>query len=89
MHLLIFEQRSNDGKDGEPLADATNEAAPQTNGVAKSPKEAPAPRQRGPPEDGIPSTTKVMVANLPYEMSEEKVRCSVSFKNGDAYAFAA
>lgn len=31
-------------------------------------------RQRGPPEDGIPSKTKVMVANLPYDMREEKVR---------------
>ena len=88
MQVLIFEQRSNDGKDGEPLADATNEAA-QTNGVAKSPKEAPVPRQRGPPEDGIPSTTKVMVANLPYEMSEEKVRYSVYFIHRDAYSATA
>ena len=31
------------------------------------------PRQRGPPEDGIPSKNKVMVANLPYDLSEEKV----------------
>ncbi len=30
-------------------------------------------RQRGPPEDGIVSKTKVMVANLPYDYSEEKV----------------
>ena len=31
-------------------------------------------KQRGPPEDGIQSKTKVMVANLPYDYSEEKVR---------------
>lgn len=30
-------------------------------------------RRRGPPENGVPSATKVMVANLPYELSEEKV----------------
>ena len=32
-------------------------------------------RRRGPPEDGVPSKTKVMVANLPYELGEEKVSC--------------
>lgn len=31
-------------------------------------------KQRGPPEDGIPSKTKVMVANLPYDLTEDKVR---------------
>lgn len=30
-------------------------------------------RERGPPADGIPSKTKVMVANLPYDLTEEKV----------------
>jgi hypothetical protein len=30
-------------------------------------------RERGPPADGIPSKNKVMVANLPYDLSEEKV----------------
>jgi len=45
----------------------------------KEPKEAKAPRpprerrERGPPADGIPSKNKVMVANLPYDLSEEKV----------------
>lgn len=36
-------------------------------------------RRRGPPEDGVPSKTKVMVANLPYELSEDRVciACSV------------
>ena len=32
-----------------------------------------AKKKRGPPENGIPSTTKIMVANLPYELSEETV----------------
>ena len=31
-------------------------------------------RERGPPADGIPSKTKVMVANLPYDLTEDKVR---------------
>lgn len=30
-------------------------------------------RERGPPADGIPSKTKVMVANLPYDLTEEKL----------------
>lgn len=31
-------------------------------------------KQRGPPEDGIASKVKVMVANLPYDLSEEKLK---------------
>lgn len=31
-------------------------------------------KQRGPPTDGVPSKTKVMVANLPYDLGEDKVR---------------
>ncbi|RMD42845.1 hypothetical protein DV735_g2288, partial [Chaetothyriales sp. CBS 134920] len=58
-----------------PLADVTNEA----NQVAGAPVDSKArgprpPKPRGPPEDGIPSTTKVMVANLPYDLSEEKLK---------------
>ncbi|KAM5377726.1 hypothetical protein ACJA88_006407 [Fusarium oxysporum] len=30
-------------------------------------------RERGPPADGIPSKTKVMVANLPYDLTEDKL----------------
>ena len=30
-------------------------------------------KQRGPPEDGVPSKTKVMVANLPYDLQEGKL----------------
>ncbi|KAI9794124.1 MAG: hypothetical protein M1833_000436 [Piccolia ochrophora] len=31
-------------------------------------------KQRGPPEDGLPSKTKVMVANLPYDMTEDQLK---------------
>jgi RNA recognition motif-containing protein len=51
------------------------EAATELESAAKENKTR-APRvqkQRGPPEDGIPSKTKVMVANLPYDLDEEKV----------------
>ena len=65
-----------------PLTDKTNEVnqAPLiTDESAVSKKKEPrAPKQRGPPEDGIASTTKVMVANLPYDLTEEKVSYVVS-----------
>lgn len=58
-----------------PLTDVTAEtnkqAAPSADAKSRAPRP---PKQRGPPEDGIPSTTKVMVANLPYDLSEDKVR---------------
>ena len=63
----------------EPLTDTTNEALTPTQAEdgekkAKSakPKTPRQPRQRGPPEDGVPSKNKVMVANLPYDLREEK-----------------
>ena len=59
-----------------PLTDKTNEvnqAPVVTADSATSKKEPRQPKQRGPPEDGIASTTKVMVANLPYDLTEEKV----------------
>jgi RNA recognition motif-containing protein len=68
------------------LADVTNETAPATvpADTLNDPKDfkdskdskprTRAPKQRGPPEDGIPSKTKVMVANLPYDLSEEKLK---------------
>jgi hypothetical protein len=63
-----------------PLTDTTNEAAtaqtPGNDNVTVDPSKAErAPRkQRGPPEDGVPSKTKIMVANLPYDLREEKVK---------------
>ncbi|KAH8802707.1 hypothetical protein F5884DRAFT_480050 [Xylogone sp. PMI_703] len=41
---------------------------------AKTPAQPRERRERGPPADGIPSKTKVMVANLPYDLSEEKLK---------------
>jgi hypothetical protein len=44
-------------------------------GKPRTPREPREPRERklrGPPEDGVPSKTKVMVANLPYDLREEK-----------------
>lgn len=35
-------------------------------------------KQRGPPEDGVPSKQKIMVANLPYDLREEKVSDNTS-----------
>lgn len=63
-----------------PLTSTTNEAlpaAPGEDGIStdKAGKtNATRPRkQRGPPEDGVPSKTKIMVANLPYDLREEKL----------------
>jgi len=57
-----------------PLTDATNGngevAADSADGKANGARPR---KQRGPPEDGIPSKTKIMVANLPYELGEEKL----------------
>jgi len=58
-----------------PLTDVTAEANKQASPSADAKSRTPRPpKQRGPPEDGIPSTTKVMVANLPYDLSEEKLK---------------
>ncbi|KXH41943.1 RNA recognition domain-containing protein [Colletotrichum simmondsii] len=59
-----------------PLTDATNKDAAKTQKAGES-AEARAPRERrerGPPADGIASKTKVMVANLPYDLTEEKLK---------------
>jgi RNA recognition motif-containing protein len=68
----------------EPLTETTNEAlsapAGEPNTVStKAPRQPRQPRQpreerqKGPPSDGVPSKTKVMVANLPYDITEEKL----------------
>lgn len=55
-----------------PVQDKTDDAnKAAAGGKTKQPRQ---PKQRGPPEDGIPSTTKVMVANLPYDLTEEKLK---------------
>lgn len=70
-----------------PLTQTTNEALTgqegeegtiTIDGKQGKPRAPREPRkQRGPPEDGVPSKTKIMVANLPYDLREEKV-CSIS-----------
>ncbi|KAJ5752101.1 hypothetical protein N7520_009018 [Penicillium odoratum] len=60
-----------------PLAETTNETETAGDEGAKQqgkPRGARTQKQRGPPEDGIPSKTKVMVANLPYDLTEDKLK---------------
>lgn len=58
--------------DAQPLGDITNK---NPTDKTKGQKHPPRPRkERGPPADGIPSKTKVMVANLPYDLTEEKLK---------------
>jgi RNA recognition motif-containing protein len=65
-------------KDVLPLTETTNQdKAEKTEKDSKGRTINPNPRERrerGPPADGIPSKNKVMVANLPYDLSEDKVR---------------
>ncbi|KAF2456438.1 hypothetical protein BDY21DRAFT_372537 [Lineolata rhizophorae] len=61
-----------------PLTETTNEALTADKGThdtvtPKGKPHTPPRKQRGPPEDGVPSKTKVMVANLPYDLREEKL----------------
>lgn len=66
--------RSDGGKDD---AEGTEEAAaPAAANDESKDKSRPAreKKERGPPADGIPSKTKVMVANLPYDLTEEKLK---------------
>ncbi|CAH0021940.1 unnamed protein product [Clonostachys rhizophaga] len=55
--------------ESKPLADVTN----QDVSAGDDAKAQRARRERGPPADGIPSKIKVMVANLPYDLTEEKL----------------
>ncbi|KAM0282683.1 hypothetical protein ACHAQH_002880 [Verticillium albo-atrum] len=60
--------------EAQPLGDVTNKdvAADSTkNKESRAPRER---RERGPPADGVASKTKVMVANLPYDLTEEKLK---------------
>ncbi|TEA21760.1 Single-stranded TG1-3 DNA-binding protein [Colletotrichum sidae] len=59
-----------------PLTDATNKTADDASKTDKSaqPRVPRERRERGPPADGIASKTKVMVANLPYDLTEEKLK---------------
>ncbi len=77
----------------DPLTETTNESLTAQQGedgtTAVDPAKTGKPRvprerkQRGPPEDGIPSKIKVMVANLPYDLREEKVCMSRSWVDAE------
>ena len=57
-----------------PLTDITNQnGTDDTTKTSKAQRAQRERRERGPPADGIPSKTKVMVANLPYDLTEEKL----------------
>ncbi len=70
-----------------PAKETTADAAAETTGkkgaddkkttTPREPREPRERKQRGPPEDGVASKTKVMVANLPYDLKEDKV-CTVN-----------
>ncbi|CAG7967160.1 unnamed protein product [Penicillium salamii] len=55
-----------------PLAETTNDK--DAGSDAGKTRAARPQKQRGPPEDGIASKTKVMVANLPYDLTEDKLK---------------
>ncbi|KAK3318654.1 hypothetical protein B0H66DRAFT_533158 [Apodospora peruviana] len=57
----------------QPLQDITNESQTDNAGKGQA-RPARERRERGPPADGIPSKNKVMVANLPYDLTEEKLK---------------
>jgi hypothetical protein len=57
-----------------PLTETTNEALTSEKGDANKKPHPRERKQRGPPEDGVASKTKVMVANLPYDLKEDRVR---------------
>jgi hypothetical protein len=62
------------------LTDITNQNGTDDNTKASKAQRAQRERrERGPPADGIPSKTKVMVANLPYDLTEEKVGAPALF----------
>ncbi|EWG42210.1 hypothetical protein FVEG_04107 [Fusarium verticillioides 7600] len=78
--VLTMSQEGAEKKEGETTeaVAATEDAAPaaaapataETKTQARPQRER---RERGPPADGIPSKTKVMVANLPYDLTEDKL----------------
>ncbi|KAJ6070426.1 hypothetical protein N7467_011745 [Penicillium canescens] len=57
-----------------PLAEATNDNDAGSEAGKNKARAARPQKQRGPPDDGIPSKTKVMVANLPYDLTEDKLK---------------
>ncbi|KAI0484706.1 RNA-binding domain-containing protein [Xylariaceae sp. FL0804] len=65
--------RSEGGNLGSDEAADHAEAGPEASENKKGPARGER-RERGPPADGIPSKNKVMVANLPYDLTEETLK---------------
>jgi RNA recognition motif-containing protein len=65
-----FTQTTNEALSAEPGAEGTISVDGKKGGKSNAPRPR---KQRGPPEDGIASKTKIMVANLPYDLREEKL----------------
>jgi len=64
-----------DGKEDAAATEETTTAEETPAADTEAKKDArPAKRERGPPADGIASKNKVMVANLPYDLTEEKLK---------------
>lgn len=72
--VLPLTSTTNEALSGEPGQEGTI----TIDGAGKSNARQPR-KQRGPPEDGVPSKTKIMVANLPYDLREEKVSVVPTF----------
>ena len=62
----------------EAIQDVNNNPATTEETGGKKARQPRERRERGPPADGVPSKTKVMVANLPYDLNEDAV-CSTFF----------
>ncbi|KAF2180732.1 RNA-binding domain-containing protein [Zopfia rhizophila CBS 207.26] len=68
--VIPLTETTNEALTAEKGAEGTTTVSPTKSGKPHTPRER---KQRGPPEDGVPSKTKVMVANLPYDLKEEKL----------------
>ncbi|KAF2084087.1 RNA-binding domain-containing protein [Saccharata proteae CBS 121410] len=68
--VLPLTETTNEALTAEKGAEGTMTVNPSKTGKTNVQRER---KQRGPPEDGVASKTKVMVANLPYDLREEKL----------------
>lgn len=68
--VLPLTETTNEALSAEKSAEDTIAVDPSKTGKTNATRPR---KQRGPPEDGVASKTKVMVANLPYEMREDKL----------------
>ncbi|KAI9696464.1 MAG: hypothetical protein M1836_005742 [Candelina mexicana] len=69
--VMPLTETTNEALSAEPGTEGTITVDPVKDAKPRVPRERKA---RGPPEDGVASKTKVMVANLPYEMTEDQLK---------------